>query len=294
MAPGPFTETRTIVIPHGANIREIAALLDKNGAVSGAFVFRIAARLMANNDLKAGEYEFTPRQSAADIILMLRDGHSVMHGFTITEGMTSAETVRLLQNSLALAGEITAPPPEGSLLPETYNYSYGDSRAGLIMRMQKAMQETLEELWAKRDPNVPLKSPREAVTMASIVEKETGKPSERPRIAGVFTNRLRRNMKLQSDPTVIYAIGRAKGMMDHDLDHQDLSFPSPFNTYMNEGLPPEPICNPGRATLEAALHPEQHEYLYFVANGAGGHVFARDLGEHNQNVTKWNQVKPKP
>ncbi len=163
----------------------------------------------------------------------------------------------------------------------------------MITRMQKAMQETLADLWTKRDPSVPLKTPEEAVTMASIVEKETGKPAERPRIAEVFYNRLRHNMRLQSDPTVIYAITRAKGMLDHDLDHDDLAFPSPFNTYTSDGLPPEPICNPGRAALEAALHPEANDFLYFVADGTGGHVFARDLNEHNQNVTKWLKIKPR-
>ncbi|MDP9128275.1 MAG: endolytic transglycosylase MltG, partial [Pseudomonadota bacterium] len=290
---GPLTEPKTVVIPRGTNIRDIAVLLEKNDAISNAYLFRIAAHFMANNDFKAGEYLFTPPQSAADIILMLREGRSVVHAFTVTEGMTSAEAVRLLQDTPALAGAISAAPPEGSLLPETYNYSLNDTRSGLIARMQKAMQETREELWAKRDPLVPITTPAEAITMASIVEKETGKPSERPRIAGVFYNRLHLNMRLQSDPTVIYAIVRAKGLLDHDIDHTDLSFASPFNTYMTDGLPPAPICNPGRAAIEAALHPEKNDYLYFVADGTGGHVFARDLPEHNQNVTRWHQVRPK-
>jgi UPF0755 protein len=193
-----------------------------------------------------------------------------------------------------MAGDIVTLPTEGSLLPETYNYSYGDSRAGIIFRMQKAMQETLNTLWEKRDPALTLKSPQEAVIMASIIEKETGKSDERARVAGVFINRLRQNMRLQSDPTVIYAIIRANGMLDHDLNHNDLAFPSPYNTYMSDGLPPGPICNPGRAALEAALHPEVNDYLYFVADGSGGHVFAHNLVTHNQNVTHWNEVKPKP
>jgi UPF0755 protein len=184
-------------------------------------------------------------------------------------------------------------PPEGSLLPETYRYSYGDSRAGMISRMQKSMQDALNELWPKRDPAIPLKSPLEAVIMASIIEKETGKAVERPRIAGVFYNRMRSNMRLQSDPTVIYAITLAKGPMNRELVHDDLAFASPFNTYTRDGLPPEPICNPGRAALEAALHPEQNDFLYFVADGTGGHVFSKDLAAHNQNVTKWNAVKGK-
>jgi UPF0755 protein len=149
----------------------------------------------------------------------------------------------------------------------------------------------LAEAWAKRDPTLPLASPEQAVVMASIIEKETGKASERPRIAGVFYNRLRQHMRLQSDPTVIYAITLAQGGMDHDISHADLAFPSPYNTYASDGLPPHPICNPGRAALEAALHPETNEYLYFVADGTGGHAFARSLAEHNQNVTRWNAVK---
>jgi UPF0755 protein len=294
VGPGPSTEPRTVVIPHGASVHEIASLLKQNGVVTSRYLFRFAAKAFTYDVLQAGEYQFTPRESLSDIALQMHDGKSIVHMFTVTEGMTSAETFRLLKADAVLTGDLPAPPPEGSLLPETYRYSYGDSRAGMIARMQKAMQETLNDLWAKRDMTVLLKSPEEAVTMASIVEKETGKPAERARIAEVFYNRLRHNMRLQSDPTVIYAITRAKGMLDHDLDHDDLAFPSPFNTYASDGLPPEPICNPGRAALEAALHPEANDYLYFVADGTGGHVFARDLNEHNQNVTKWLKIKPKP
>ena len=252
----------------------------------------IGAKLSAGDTLKAGEYEFTPHQSIADVILMMHEGHSVVHWFTVAEGLTASEIVNLLRNSPTLTGNL-AIPPEGSLLPETYRTSYGDTRSSVVIRMQRAMQETLSELWQKRDPTLPLKSPEEAIIMASVIEKETGKPIERPRIAGVFYNRLRQNMRLQSDPTVIYAIMQSKGALDHELDHNDLAFQSPYNTYMNDGLPPGPICNPGRAALEAALHPEQNNYLYFVADGTGGHVFAKDLAEHNQNVTKWNALKTK-
>jgi UPF0755 protein len=191
-----------------------------------------------------------------------------------------------------LTGTIVV-PPEGSLQPESYRYMYGDSRAGLITRMQKPMQDMLNDLWAKRDPSLPLSTPEEAVVMASIIEKETGKATERPRIAGVFYNRLRQHMRLQSDPTVIYGIMLAKGWMDHDIEHADLAFPSPYNTYTNDGLPPKPICNPGKAALEAALHPEANNYLYFVADGTGGHSFASTLAEHNQNVAKWNALQAK-
>lgn len=294
VAPGPLPEARTLVIPHGTNIHEIATLLDANHVIFNSVPFRAAARFMANDTLKAGEYQFTKHQSIADIVLMMHEGKSVIRSFTVTEGTTSAEVVHNMQINPALSGDITTQPPEGSLLPETYNYSYGDSRAGLILRMQKGMQEALNDLWEKRDAGLPLRSRSEAVTMASIVEKETGKPLERARVAGVFYNRLRINMRLQSDPTVIYAITREHGALDHELDHNDLAFPSIYNTYVSDGLPPGPICNPGRAALEAALHPELNDYLYFVADGTGGHVFAHDLVTHNQNVTHWNELKAKP
>ena len=287
---GPQKETKTVVVPHGASVREIAALLDKNDTVRSPLAFRVGAKFLAGNQLQAGEYELAPGESAADIIIKMHDGESVVHWFKVAEGLSSAEVVNLLRNSPALAGDVPI-PPEGSLLPETYRYSYGDTRASIIARMQKAMQDDLSDLWTKRDMNVPLKSPGEAVVMASIVEKETGKAAERPRIAEVFYNRLRHSMRLQSDPTVIYAITQVRGPLNRDLTHDDLAFPSPYNTYMSDGLPPHPICNPGKAALEAALHPEQNDFLYFVADGTGGHVFAKDLAEHNQNVTKWVQIK---
>jgi len=292
MVPGPLPEARTVIVPHGSNVYGIASLLDKNEAIRSKTAFRIAAKLLASYQLKAGEYQITPHQSIADIVVMMHEGDSVVHWFTVAEGLTSADITNLLKNDPALTGDIPV-PPEGSLLPETYRYSYGDSRAALIARMQKSMQDALNDLWDKRDPSIPLKTPLEAVTLASIVEKETGKVAERPRIAGVFYNRLHQSMRLQSDPTVIYAIVHAKGSLDHELAHDDLMFPSPYNTYASDGLPPLPICNPGRAALDAAMHPEQNDFLYFVADGTGGHVFSKNLAEHNQNVTKWNAIKVK-
>ena len=291
--PGPLDADKTVVVPHGAGPREVATLLESNGAIYNTLLFRVMVKLLAANGLKAGEYQLTAGQSMDDIVLMIHDGRSITRLFTVAEGLTSNEVKQLLSTTPTLSGDTVQEPSEGSLLPETYRYIYGDSRGGLITRMQKSMQETLNDLWSRRDPNVSLSSPRQAVIMASVIEKETGKAAERPRIAGVFYNRLRLHMRLQSDPTVIYGITKAKGEMDHDIDHADLAFPSPYNTYTNDGLPPGPICNPGRAALDAALHPEQNDYLYFVADGTGGHVFARSLAEHNQNVTKWNEVKGK-
>jgi UPF0755 protein len=293
LLPGPLSEIKTVVIPRGANPHEVAKLLADNGVVYNALIFRLAAKYQVGNALKAGEYQIMPDQSAADIAQMIHDGRSVTRVFTASEGLTSNEIIRLLAAMPTLSGEAGAVPAEGSLLPETYRYIYGDSRVSLVNHMQKSMQDTLADLWEKRSPELPIRTPQEAIIMASIVEKETGKPAERPRIAGVFYNRMRQHMRLQSDPTVIYGIMLANGFMDHDIEHADLAFASPYNTYLNDGLPPGPICNPGKAAIQAALHPELNDYLYFVADGTGGHVFSHSLEEHNRNVTKWNQAKPK-
>ena len=291
VVPGPLSDNKAVVIPHGAGPREVASLLESNGAIYCPFLFRVAAKLLANNAFKAGEYNLTSGISPVDILLMIHNGHSVVRMFTVAEGLTSHEVAKLLNEVPVLTGDNVPVPPEGSLLPETYRYMYGDTRASIMVRMQKSMQDDLTDAWAKRDPNVPISTPEQALVMASIIEKETGKPVERPRIAGVFYNRIHHSMRLQSDPTVIYGIMVANGQMDHPIEHADLSFESPYNTYTNDGLPPKPICNPGHAALEAALHPEWNEFLYFVADGSGGHAFAKTLAEHNQNVTKWNELQ---
>ena len=289
--PGPLAQEKTIVIAHGENAAEISAQLEKENAVYVAPLFHIAARLIAQGSLKAGEYAIPASASPFDIALMMHDGHSVVRLFTVAEGLTSGEVVHLLNADPVLTGTTAAVPAEGALLPETYRYSYGDSRASLIARMEKAMQEKVNEIWSKREDGLPLKSPQEALTLASIVEKETGKPEERPRIAGVFYNRLHQNMRLQSDPTVIYALTLGRETLDRSLTHEDLSVHSPYNTYAIDGLPPQPICNPGRAALEAVVHPEHHGFLYFVADGSGGHAFAADLAAHNENINRWHAVE---
>ena len=291
VAPGPLHENKTVIIPKGSNAKAVAQILSQNGAVWHAVAFRVAARILARDRLHAGEYALAPKQNAIELVSMLRDGHFIIRKFTLPEGLTSAETLDLLKDAPALTGTVGLLPPDGSLLPETYNYTYGDSRAELISRMQNAMQETIHKLWEQRDEKIPLKNPDEVLTLASVVEKETGKTSERPRIAGVFYNRLKINMRLQSDPTVIYALTKAKGPMDHDLGHADLAFSSAYNTYASDGLPPAPICNPGKAAIQAVLHPETHDYLYFVADGTGGHAFAKDLTEHNRNVAQWSRLQ---
>ncbi len=286
--PGPLDQDKTVVIAHGSSVADIASQLEKENAVYFSSLFNIAAR--ATGSLKAGEYALPAGASAFDIAVLMHEGRFVIRTFTAPEGLTSAEIVRLLNDTPVLTGAINAFPPEGSLLPETYHYSYGDNRGAIISRMQKAMRDKLNELWASRDSGVFLKSPEEAVVLASIVEKETGKAEERPRIAGVFYNRLGRGMRLQSDPTVIYALTNGLRPLDRALTHNDLSFASPTNTYASDGLPPQPICNPGRAALEAVLHPEHHAFLYFVADGTGGHAFAQDLATHNKNVNSWHRA----
>lgn len=288
VAPGPAKETKTVIIPRGSSVRDIAKILYDNEIIIHPLLFRATSRLMAKDQLKAGEYALSPGLSAMDITDILHEGKTVLRQVTVPEGLTSHEVTTILMNAPALTGEIAEVPEEGSLMPETYNYTFGDTRAGILERMTSASRAALDELWAKRDDNLPLRTPREAVILASIVEKETGKlAQERPLVASVFINRLRLGMPLQSDPTVIYALTGGTGSLGRKLTRNDLMFSSPMNTYMNAGLPPKPIANPGRAALEAVLHPQQSDYLYFVANGTGGHAFAKTLSEHNQNVAKW-------
>ena len=286
--PGPMKENKTVIIPRGSSVSEIGRILGQNDVVIHPLLFRAASRLMANDQLKAGEYEFHAGQSVLDVADIIHEGKGVIRQLTVPEGLTSYEVTTLLQTATGLTGNVGSVPEEGSLLPETYNYSFNDTRASLIERMQRDRQTLLNEVWEKRAENLPLKTPRDALVLASIVEKETGKlASERPLVASVFINRLRLGMPLQSDPTVIYALTNGMSVLGRKLCRADLLTPSPINTYVNAGLPPTPISNPGRAALEAVLHPEASEYLYFVANGTGGHSFAKSLDEHNKNVAKW-------
>ena len=240
--------------------------------------------------LKAGEYRFPAHASLAQVIEQLTQGRTVVHKLTVPEGLTSIEVLQLVDNAEALAGDPPPPPPEGSLLPETYFYSYGDTRVALLQRMQAAMQETLKGLWDARKPGLPLATPEQALTLASIVEKETALPTERPHIAGLFLNRLKRGMRLQSDPTVAYGLTNGEAPLGHEISRADLDSDTPFNTYRIEGLPPHPIANPGRAAIAAVLQPEDTRDLYFVADGTGGHVFSETLEQHNRNVRRWRAL----
>jgi len=291
-APGPLMRETTVVIPKGYTPAQIAMLLEYNGVISGGTVFAIGARLTGRDRvMRAGEYAFPAAVSMDGAIALLTGGKTVERRLTIAEGLTTSEVLGLVAAADGLAGEIPESPGEGMLLPETYFFSFGDGRQHLVERMRDAMTKTLDELWPLRAPKLALPTRFEAVVLASIIEKETALDSERARISAVFHNRLRRRMRLQSDPTVAYAIAGGGGPLDRALTRRDLAVASPYNTYKARGLPPGPIANPGRASIKAALHPGGGAELYFVADGSGGHVFARSLAEHNRNVASWRRVQ---
>lgn len=291
VVPGPAMTAKTIVIPQRSGGREIGKILAENGIVYDRWQFALPARLLAHGKLRPGEYEFAPQLTILDILALLQSGNTIVHKISIPEGLTAVEIAGLLKAEAALAGAIKDIPQEGSLLPETYHFSRNDARADMIARMQKLAAAALAEFWQKRAPGLPFATPEEARVLASIVEKETARPEERPRIAGVFINRLRQGIKLQSDPTTIYALTNGKSALNRPLTYADLAVASPYNTYAVAGLPPAPIANPGRAALQAVLNPEKHDYLYFVADGSGGHVFAKTLDEHNANVARWRKLQ---
>ena len=290
--PGPLQADTTIIVERGASLPAIAGNLQRGGVIDDAFLFRLAARFYrVSRSLKAGEYAFPARVSMGGVIDILVSGETVIRQFTVPEGLTSAQVAGLLAGVEGLVGDLDGVPDEGSLLPETYNYAWADSRPDVVERMQKAMTDALDELWPTRAEGLPFDTPAEAVILASIVEKETGMPEERPLVAGVFVNRLKRGMRLQSDPTVVYALTGGSGPLDRALRSRDLRVDNPYNTYGNHGLPPGPIANPGRASLEAVLNPAETDYLYFVADGTGGHAFAKTLAEHNRNVARWRRIR---
>lgn len=292
--PGPLQAETQLIIPAGATGRDIARALTESGVVADARLVKVSLRTFApDRPMRAGEYLFPAGISLRDAIGKLQDGDVVVRRVTFAEGLTTREMLA----ELSLAEGLTGPIPEadeigeGKLLPETYHYSWGDSRAGLVARMQAAMTETLDRLWAQRAEDLPLKTPEEAVVLASIIERETAVPGERPEVAGVFVNRLNRGMRLQSDPTVAYGLRTDEGEFSGRLLFKHLETDHPYNTYTRDGLPPGPIANPGEDSLAAALNPAETEYFYFVADGTGGHAFARTLAEHNRNVAKWRRIQ---
>ena len=292
-APGPLSQTRTVIIERGSSNEDVAAVLQKNDVVDNARVFLALIWVTRARApvIKAGEYEFNPGISMRDALALIRTGRVITYKLTLPEGWTSARILERIRNQPALAGEITRPAPEGSLLPDTYLYRRGMSRDDMIAEMQATRDKVLKQLWADRAPGLPLKTPQEAVILASIVEKETGLAEERPRVAAVFVNRLKRHMRLQSDPTIIYGITEGKSRLDRPLRRSDVAERTKYNTYQINGLPPTPIANPGREALAAVLNPIKSDELYFVADGTGGHVFSTSLKDHQANVKRWRRLE---
>lgn len=290
-ASGTQTD-KVIIIQRGSSVASIAAHLQREGLIRFARVFRLGERLVGDNQpLKAGEYLIPANASAADIAKILKSGQQIVHKKTFAEGLSSIEIVDLLRDEPLLTGDIGKTPDEGTLLPETYHFHRGESRQEILRRMREAMAEEVHRLWDERVDALPFKNSVEAVILASIVEKETGIQSERGLVAGVFINRLRKGMRLQSDPTVVYGITLGAGPLGRPLSRNDLDANTAYNTYQIDGLPPTPIANPGKASIAAVLKPVATDALYFVADGSGGHAFAKTLDEHNRNVKAWRKLQ---
>lgn len=289
---GPLQQEKIVVIPKGANVDRIAGKLQSEGVIDNANFFKIAVRLKkVGGNLKAGEFLFPAKVSAEGAITILSRGKAISRKVTIPEGRTVWDVIEILNAVEGLSGEIESLPAEGSLLAETYHFQMSDSRQSVIERMSAAMVVKVDELWASRVPDLPYKNKQEAIIMASIIEKETGVNSERDVVASVYINRLRVGMRLQADPTVIYGMTGGQGKLNRPLLRKDLKKQNPYNTYMNKGLPPGPIGNPGVEALKAALNPAETEFIFFVANGTGGHTFTKTLKEHNRAVQKWRKFK---
>jgi len=293
VASGPLDATKRVVIPRGAGPTTMAKVLHDEGVIGYPLLFRVALIIdPAPKPIRAGEYEVPAHTSMLALVELLQSGKMVQRRLTVPEGMTTADVVELVRKADALTGEITLDLKEGDLLPETYFYSRGDTRDQLLSRMKEAMDKTLDEAWRKRSAGLPYTNRREALILASMIEKETAVAAERPKIAAVFVNRLRLKMKLESDPTVIYGLTGGKGNLGRDLTRTDLQSASGYNTYVVPGLPQGPICNPGRASILAATSPAPRDRsLYFVADGTGGHVFSTNVYQHNRNVERWKEIQ---
>jgi len=296
--PGPLARDKVVIIPKGG-IRDTADLLQREGVIDQPWLFIGGALLLkARDDLKYGEYQFSKNASLRDVVDTIIEGKVVQHNFTIAEGLTSDQIVqRLLENDV-LTGNIREIPREGTLLPETFRFTRGTTREQMIQRMQQAQRRVVQEVWDRRMADLPIRTPEQLVVLASIVEKETGKPEERTRVAAVFVNRLKQKMKLQSDPTIIYGLVGGKGSLGRPIMKSEIEQPTPYNTYIIDGLPPGPIANPGRASLEAAANPARTKEVYFVADGTGGHAFSDNYEQHQKNVARLRiieqQVNPTP
>jgi len=293
--PGPLTVNAEFTVRAGAGLATIARDLERNGIVSDSRIFRYvtAAHLRNGETLKAGDYEIKAGASMADVAALLESGKSILYSISFPEGFTVRQVFDRLASDPNLSGDLPEElPSEGTLMPETYRFSRGTDRTEIIEQMREGQQRMVDEIWLKRDQGLPIDNKDDFVTLASIVEKETGIASERPQVAAVFLNRLERGMRLQSDPTVIYGLFGGEGKpSDRPIYRSDLDKETPYNTYRINGLPLGPIANPGRAALEAVANPARTEDLYFVADGTGGHAFARTLDEHNANVRRWRRLE---
>jgi len=296
--PGPLAADKIVNVPRGG-VRDVAEHLEREGVIDQPYVFMAGALLYkAREDLKYGEYQFAKNASLRDVVNTIMDGKVVQHAFTIAEGLTSDQIVQRLLDDDVLTGNIREVPREGTLLPETYRFTRGMTREQMIQRMQAQQRKLVQEIWDRRMQDLPIRSVEQFVTLASIVEKETGKPEERTRVAAVFVNRLKQKMKLQSDPTIIYGLVGGKGTLGRGIMRSEIEQATPYNTYVIDGLPPGPIANPGRASLEAVANPARTKELFFVADGTGGHAFSDNYEQHQKNVARLRvleqQANPQP
>ena len=290
--PGPLPEDKVVIIPRNTGTSEIADLLRREGVIGRPLLFEIYAYLnRQRGQLKAGEFAFKARSSIDDTIDTLIQGKAILHSLTAPEGLTSEQIVARLRENDVLTGDVIDVPREGTLMPDTYRFERGMTRQQLLNLMQDKQRQAVSQAWAKRSPDLPIRTPQELVILASIIEKETGRADERQRVAGVFVNRLTRRMKLQSDPTIVYGLVGGKGTLGRGILKSEIEKPTPYNTYVVEGLPPGPIANPGRASLEAAANPMKTKEVFFVADGTGGHAFAETLDQHQRNVVRWRQIE---
>ncbi len=300
---GPLRADRAFMVERGATGASIAEALEREGIITDGLLFRIANRLSGAKPIQAGEYAIPARASVGDIVEMMTSGAALQHAITFPEGITIAAAMKIIAESEVLTGDAPATPPEGSILPDTYHVQRGMSREALLQLMRDAHDEAVAEIWASRQPNLPLATPEDLVNLASIVERETGIAEERPQVAAVFINRLRRPMRLETDPTIIYGVclrypdrcndGRlvnAQGQR-RTIRQSEIEMNTGYNTYRIDGLPPTPISNPGRAALEATANPAQTSALFFVADGSGGHIFADTLAQHQANVRRWREIE---
>ncbi|KKB13428.1 hypothetical protein VE25_02010 [Devosia geojensis] len=292
---GPLGENTVFRVEQGSSLGSIAERLENQGLIGNRFIFQIGGRALDKQaSIKAGDFNIPAGASMDDILTEITEGRPIRYAVTIPEGYTSWEVVQRINDDSNLTGSISSLPAEGSILPGSYDYVPGDSREAVLAKMQTAMSEAVAEIWERRQSDLPLSSPEELVILASIVEKETGLAAERPQVAAVFVNRLKVPMRLQSDPTIIYGITRGQSTLGRGLRRSEIEAATPYNTYQIDGLPPTPIANPGRESLEAVANPDDHAYLYFVAAGpvpSDGHVFAESYEEHQRNVARWREIE---